>query len=160
MHHQPQRQFTTRHTNTESQVNKQQQHDMQNRFESAGTEISNQHITERRGSAGRFEIKASTNGKFHFNLKSINGETILSSELYNSRNAAERGIESVKRNSTEAKRFERKLNKNNEPYFVLKAGNGEIIGMSEAFSSETAMENAISSVMRNAPSAVISTTAS
>ncbi len=47
-----------------------------------------------------------------------------------------------------------------EPYFVLKAVNGEIIGVSETFSSETAMENAISSVMRNAPVAEISTTAS
>jgi hypothetical protein len=55
---------------------------------------------------------------------------------------------------------ERKVNKNQEPYFVLKARNGEIIGTSESFSSETVMENAISSVMRNVPFAEISTTAS
>ena len=44
-------------------------------------------------------------------------------------------------------------------YFVLKAGNGEITGVSKTFSTKTAMENAISSVMRNAPVAEISTTA-
>lgn len=110
-------------------------------------------------SAGRFELKTSVNGKFHFNLKAGNGETILSSELYDSRSAAEKGMESVKKNAADAKRYERKVNKNQEPYFVLKAGNGEIIGTSETFSSETAMENAISSVMRNAPTAEISNAA-
>ncbi|MDQ3801139.1 MAG: YegP family protein, partial [Acidobacteriota bacterium] len=109
---------------------------------------------------GRFEIKTSANGKFHFNLKSGNGETILSSELYNSRSAAEKGVESVKKNAEDPNRYERKLNKNQEPYFVLKAQNGEIIGTSEVFSSEAAVENTISAVMSNAPTAVISNTAS
>jgi uncharacterized protein YegP (UPF0339 family)/CBS domain-containing protein len=142
----------------ESEVNKRQ-HDLQNRFEELKKETRAPITGSVEATPGRFELKSSSNGKFHFNLKAGNGETILSSELYNSRSAAEKGIESVKKNAVEAARFERKVNKNEEPYFVLKAGNGEIIGTSEVFSSETALENCISAVMKNAPTAVISTTA-
>lgn len=158
MYSQSTSQFTNQYTDAESEVNKRQQN-LQNRFEEVRTE-SLPVITKKAESSGRFEIKTSTNGKFHFNLMAGNGEIILSSEMYNSRSAAENGIESVKRNAVEAKRYERKVNKNQEPYFVLKARNGEIIGTSETFSSETAMENAISTVMKNAPVAEISTTAS
>ncbi len=37
------------------------------------------------------------------------------------------------------------------PYFVLKAGNGEIIGKSEIYSSKSACKNGIASVKKNAP---------
>jgi uncharacterized protein YegP (UPF0339 family)/CBS domain-containing protein len=147
------------YTDAESEVNKRQ-HNLQNRVQALKTEVREPITGTIEPTAGRFEIKSSSNGKFHFNLKSANGETILSSELYNSRDAAEKGIESVKKNGAEAGRFERRENKNQEPYFVLKAGNGEVIGTSEVFSSEMAMENAISAVMRNAPTASISNTAS
>ena len=38
--------------------------------------------------AGKFEIKKSANGKFHFNLKAGNGQIILSSEMYESKTAS------------------------------------------------------------------------
>jgi uncharacterized protein YegP (UPF0339 family)/CBS domain-containing protein len=147
------------YTDAESEVNKRQ-HNLQNRVQALKTETREPITGTIEPSAGRFEIKSSSNGRFHFNLKTANGETILSSELYNSREAAEKGIESVKENGAEAGRFERRENKNQEPYFVLKAGNGEVIGTSEVFSSDMAMENGISAVMRNAPTASISNTAS
>jgi uncharacterized protein YegP (UPF0339 family)/CBS domain-containing protein len=143
----------------EVEVNKRQQN-LQNRFQELKSEVREPITGTVESTTGRFEIKSTSNGKFHFNLKSGNGETILSSELYNSRDAAEKGIESVKKNASDAGRFERKLNKNEEPYFVLKAGNGETIGTSEVFSSDMAMENGISAVMKNATTASISNTAS
>ena len=103
--------------------------------------------------AGKFELKKSSNGKIHFNLKAGNGQIILSSEIYESRAAAENGIESVKKNAADEKRFERRTSKKDEPYFVLKAGNGQEIGRSEMYSSNAAMENGIESVMKNAPEA-------
>jgi hypothetical protein len=103
--------------------------------------------------AGKFELKTAKNGKFHFNLKAGNGQIILSSEMYETKSAATNGIESVKKNATDEKRFERKTSKNDEPYFILKAGNGQEIGRSEMYSSATAMENGIQSVMKNAPDA-------
>ena len=103
--------------------------------------------------AGKFEIKKGTSGKYRFNLKAGNGQIILSSETYETKQGAENGIESVKKNAPDDKRYERKTASNGEAYFVIKAGNGEIIGRSETYSSMAAMESGIESVRRNAPSA-------
>lgn len=105
--------------------------------------------------AGKFEIKKAKNGQFHFNLKAGNGQIILSSEMYPEKARAKTGIESVRKNAPEDKRFERLQSKNGDPYFVLKAGNGQVIGKSEMYSSNSAMENGIASVMKNAPDAPI-----
>ncbi|MBE2103633.1 YegP family protein, partial [Staphylococcus argenteus] len=37
------------------------------------------------------------------------------------------------------------------PYFVLKAKNHQVIGVSEMYSSESAAKNGIQSVMKNGP---------
>jgi uncharacterized protein YegP (UPF0339 family) len=88
-----------------------------------------------------------------FNLKAGNGETILTSELYASKNGATGGIESVKKNAGLDARYERRTASNGSLYFVLKAANGEEIGRSELYTSTGAMENGIESVMKNAPEA-------
>lgn len=103
--------------------------------------------------AGKFELKTSSNGKYHFNLKAGNGQIILSSEMYESRAAAENGIASVKSNAADDGRYERKESSNGKPYFNLKAGNGQNIGKSEMYESTAAMENGIESVKKNAPDA-------
>lgn len=105
--------------------------------------------------AGKFEIKTAKNGKVFFSLKASNGQIILSSEMYDSKKAAENGVASVKRNAGNAARFERKKSNKGEDYFVLKAGNGEPIGKSETYSSTRSMENGIASVMKNAPDAPV-----
>jgi hypothetical protein len=109
--------------------------------------------------AGKFELNTSSNGKFFFNLKASNGQIILSSEMYQSKSAAENGIESVKKNAVIADHFETKTAANGEPFFVLKAGNGEVVGRSETYSSTAALENGIESVKTNAPDAAIAETA-
>jgi uncharacterized protein YegP (UPF0339 family) len=101
--------------------------------------------------AGKFEIKAGKTGKFRFNLKASNGQIILTSEAYDSRAAAVKGIESVRKNSANDKRFERKTAKDGSAYFVLKAANGEPIGKSEMYKTKASMENGIASVGKNAP---------
>lgn len=103
--------------------------------------------------AGKFEIKTSANGKVHFNLKAGNGQIILSSEMYETKAAAENGIDSVRRNAADDARYERKVSSNGKPYFNLKASNGQVIGRSEMYESESAMENGIRSVKENAPDA-------
>lgn len=89
--------------------------------------------------------------QFMFNLKAGNGEVILTSERYTSKNGAKNGIESVQTNSPKDERYERKTSTSVQPYFVLKAANGEVIGRSEMYSSASAMENGIESVKRNGP---------
>ncbi len=105
--------------------------------------------------AGKFEIKKSKNDKYHFNLKAGNGQIILSSEMYESKSACQNGIESIKKNGGDEKRYERKESTKGDPYFILKAGNGQEIGRSEMYSGNAAMENGIQSVIKNAPDADI-----
>ncbi len=105
--------------------------------------------------AAKFELKTSPSGQFMFNLKAKNGEIILTSELYRAKSAALAGIESVKKNASLDERYERKTGKNGQPFFVLKAGNREVIGRSEMYSSTSSMENGIASVKRNAADAVL-----
>ena len=105
--------------------------------------------------AGKFDLKKSPSGKFMFNLKAGNGQIILTSELYETKASAENGIESVKKNAADDGRYERRESKKSEPYFVLKAGNGQVIGMSEMYSSTSAMENGIESVKKNGPDAEV-----
>ena len=49
--------------------------------------------------AGWFELNKSSENQFRFVLKAGNGEIILTSELYTSKAAAEKGIASVQSNS-------------------------------------------------------------
>jgi uncharacterized protein YegP (UPF0339 family) len=104
---------------------------------------------------GQFEIKKSNNGQFMFNLKAGNHEVILTSELYKEKESATSGVESVRANALDDKRYERKTAKDGSPFFVLKAGNGEVIGKSEMYRSATAMENGIESVKKNALTATV-----
>ncbi len=105
--------------------------------------------------AAKFHIKQAKSGDFYFNLKAGNGEIILSSEMYEAKAGASNGIASVKTNAPNDDRYERKETTAGDPYFVLKAGNGQQIGKSETYSSKSSMENGIRSVKENAPDAEI-----
>ncbi|MBP2832746.1 YegP family protein [Aquimarina sp. U1-2] len=100
-----------------------------------------------------FELKNKGGSDYHFTLKAKNGQVILSSETYTSKSAAENGIASIKKNATEDARYERKTAKNGKFFFNLKAGNGQVIGSSQMYASESGMENGINSVKENAPGA-------
>jgi uncharacterized protein YegP (UPF0339 family) len=104
---------------------------------------------------GKFVITKRTNGEFQFNLKANNGQIILTSQGYASKSSCENGIESVRTNSQEDSRFERKTSSNDKPYFNLKASNGQIIGSSEMYESTASMENGVASVKSNAPEATV-----
>ncbi|MGH0028480.1 MAG: YegP family protein [Myxococcota bacterium] len=105
--------------------------------------------------AGRYVLKASSDGQYMFNLKAGNGEIILTSERYSSKSSAEHGIDSVRTNSPLDSRYDRRRSTSDQPYFVLKAANGEVIGRSEMYSSTSAMENGIVSVKTNGPTATV-----
>ena len=47
----------------------------------------------------RYEKKTAKNGKFHFNLKSTNGQIIGSSQMYSAESGMNNGIDSVKKNA-------------------------------------------------------------
>lgn len=100
---------------------------------------------------GYYELKKTSGGQFRFNLKAGNHEIVLTSQTYDERRGAEAGIESVRRNGTSDAQFEKKVSVSGEPYFVLKATNGQIIGTSEMYSGEAARDKGIESVKANSP---------
>ena len=105
--------------------------------------------------AGQFEVKQSDNGQFMFNLNAPNGQVILTSELYQAKASAKKGIESVRKHAADDAHFERRTSSGGKPYFVLKAANHQIVGTSEIYSSVTVMDKGIVSVKANAPSAPV-----
>lgn len=103
--------------------------------------------------SGIFVLKRS-GAQFMFNLVSAgNGEVVLTSERYATKQGAEGGISSVKVNAPFDVRYKRLAATNGFPYFTLHGGNGEVIGVSEQYSSAQARENGITWVRVNAPSA-------
>ncbi len=103
----------------------------------------------------KFQLELRSNHQFMFNLKAPNGEIILTSESYTEKENALAGIESVRVNAANDACYERKIAKNKQSFFVLKAANHEIIGKSEMYTSPSAMENGIASVKKSAPLAVL-----
>lgn len=104
--------------------------------------------------AGKYVLKNSKAGKFSFNLVADNDQVLFSSEAYESKAAALNGIASCQKNGADDKRFERKHSSANQPYFVLKAANGQVIGSSQMYASEAAMENEIALAKANATAAI------
>ncbi len=100
-----------------------------------------------------FELYKDTAGEFRFRLKAANGEKVLKSEGYLSKAGAENGISSVKKNAPDTSSFEKKTSTNGRPYFVLKAANGEAIGVGELYSSASARDDGIGAVQRAAAEA-------
>ena len=103
---------------------------------------------------GTFKLVES-NGKWRFSLLAGNNEPILQSETYESKSAAENGIESVRKNAAREGAFEIKEAKNGDSYFVLKASNGQVVGQSEMYSSDSGCKNGIESVKKNAADAEV-----
>lgn len=99
---------------------------------------------------GKFVVTKRSNGEFQFVLKADNGVTILSSEGYSAKAGCLNGVESVKKNSQSRDSFEQKTSSNGKNYFVLKAGNGQVIGTSQMYESEDACINGLASVLKNA----------
>jgi uncharacterized protein YegP (UPF0339 family) len=102
-----------------------------------------------------FECYETESGAWRFRLKATNGQTILASQNYKGKDGCHNGIESVKENAGLVERFEKKVSENGKLYFNLMAGNGQVIGTSEMYESESGRDNGIDSVMNNAPAAQV-----
>lgn len=96
--------------------------------------------------AGKFVITKGKDDKYYFNLKAGNGEVILTSQGYKAKADCMNGIESVKKNSPSEDRFEVKKSNDGKDYFVLTATNGQTIGKSQMYKSESGCSNGMKSV--------------
>ncbi len=116
---------------------------------------------------GKFVFKKVASG-FKFDLKAGNGEVIATSEVYESEAACKNGIASVAKNAPVANvenqtnegyaeekcpKFEVYTDKAGEYRFRLKATNGQIIAVSEGYTSESGCLNGVESVKKNAADA-------
>lgn len=101
----------------------------------------------------KFEIYRTKNGQYSFRLKLSNGQIVLASEMYTTKQSCINGIQSVKINSQLDKRFKREASKNGSYYFNLIASNNEVIGTSEMYSSKSGLENGIYAVKEYASGA-------
>lgn len=103
--------------------------------------------------AAKFQLKVAKNGKFHFSLLATNGQNILSSEIYETRAKALAGIESVKKNAVRAGGIEMLVSDKQQPYFVVKSTNGQVVGKSQMYASTRTCTRGAASVAKNAPGA-------
>ncbi len=99
------------------------------------TELNRFEAAENGGAA--FDVFVAENDAYYFNLEAKNGEIVLSSEGYVAKAGALNGIESVRNNGGDVEQYEIREAANGEFYFVLKANNGEIIGVSETYVSKS-----------------------
>ena len=112
---------------------------------------------------GKFVIRRTATG-VKFDLKATNGETVATSEVYETEVACRKGIESVRKNAEKAKledltesgkrvtnpKFELFQDRSGAYRFRLKARNGGVIAVSEGYSTKAACCGGMESVRRNA----------
>ena len=118
---------------------------------------------------GKFVIKKTKSG-VKFDLKATNGQVIATSEVYTTLTNCKKGIASVAKNAPIAAiedqtvadfetkknpKFEMYVDKKGEYRFRLKATNGQIVAVSEGYTTKTKCENGIASVAKNAVDAPI-----
>jgi len=105
-----------------------------------------------------FEIYKDNAGEFRFRLKAGNGQNILASEGYTSKDACENGIASVKENAQIPERFALEQSENGQWHFNLTAGNHQVIGTSQMYDSKEAAQHGMESVAKNAKGEVMDST--
>jgi len=104
----------------------------------------------------KFEIyQSGQKDEYRFRLKADNGQIILSSEGYTTKASCLNGIDSVKKNAGDDKRFNKTKTPTNMFRFSVTAANNQIIGTSQNYKSESGCNNGIESVKKNASKADI-----
>lgn len=97
---------------------------------------------------GWFDFTTHDYGTFAFSLKSEDGVSLLRSETYDSKAAAENGIASVQKNSALDERSEPKESSDGRFFVNLKAGNHQVIGTSSLY--KTAEDRAVAIALTKA----------
>ncbi|MCW8885355.1 MAG: YegP family protein [Motiliproteus sp.] len=105
--------------------------------------------------AGKFELYQDKGGDYRFRLKAGNGENIGTSQGYKAKTGATNGIESVKKNASEASLYEVFEGKSGKFYFNLKAANHQVILSSQGYANEAGAKKGTEAVMRAAPEAKV-----
>lgn len=118
---------------------------------------------------GKFIVKGTKTG-FVFHMAAGNGESIATSQVYKAKSSCMKGIRSVRANAPTASvqdntveaaaacvnpRFELFMDKSGGIRFHLRARNGQIIAVSQAYKEKSSALKGIESIRKNAADAVI-----
>jgi uncharacterized protein YegP (UPF0339 family) len=124
---------------------------------SAGVFAAHHLFTKRKEKimAGKFVVYKGKDGKDYFRLKAGNGEVIFTGQGYASRKSCLNGIESVRKNSQDPERFDVRTAKDGRTYFVLTATNGQEVGRSQMYKSDSGCRNGMKSVTKNAADSAV-----
>jgi len=101
----------------------------------------------------KFVLFKDQGSEYRFRLQAKNGETILASEGYTTKQNCQNVIASVKVHSPNDSNYQRLTATNGQYYFTLRANNNEIIGVSEMYTTTAGRDNGIEAVKRDAPDA-------
>jgi hypothetical protein len=101
---------------------------------------------EANSTGARVEVGPGASGQFHFNLFAKNGEIVLSSESYASEAAAWNGAFAVQDAAHVATNFAIKTASDGRYYFTLSAENGQIVGVSQMYTTKASAQAGITSV--------------
>ena len=102
--------------------------------------------------AGWYEISQSDNGQFSFVLKAANAEVVLRSQQYESKSSATNGVQSEQKNSLQDAPYELGTASDGRYCFNLEAGNHQVIGTSQMYTSEAHRGTGVESVKTHGPS--------
>jgi uncharacterized protein len=114
---------------------------------------------------GAYEILEASDGSYYFNLTAANHEIVGTSEMYSSKYNAQRGASTVRaltlmlgetpviKPAIHQARFEIFTGEDKKFYFHLRAGNGEIILVSQAYTAKSSAVSGIASVESNGSAA-------
>src|SRR5438093_1490536 len=103
-------------------------------------------IDDESSAPGSFDLWQATDGQWHFHLVSGNGRTLLTSEAYTSEAAAWNGAFAVQTAAASSTAFAVKTSADGRYYFTLTADNGQIVGVSQMYTSRTAAQAGVTSV--------------
>jgi uncharacterized protein YegP (UPF0339 family) len=91
-------------------------------------------------SNGKFELFKGTDGDFYFRFVAANGETVLQSEGYTTKASATSGIDAVIADAPDTHNVQVLESTSSKFYFVVKAGNGEIIATSQMYATKASAQ--------------------
>ena len=104
---------------------------------------------------GKFEVYKDKAGEFRFRLKASNGQNILASEGYKSKSSCMNGVESVRKNSQDPARLVKKKTPSGKYRFNVTSSNGQVVGASQNYDSESGCAGGMKSVAKTAKDATV-----
>lgn len=97
------------------------------------TEASDQDLVAQ---SAKFDVFVGADGDYYFRFVAANGEILLRSEGYTTRQGADNGIDSVVANAPDTRNVDVRQAVDGQWYFTVKAANEEIIATSEMYVSK------------------------